>query len=157
MSVQFLRPDELRSVIRQHGFSVKALARYVGLDVRSLQRRFRQQLRTTPKAWIIRERMSIAPQLLAAGHSNKEVAASLSYTCESNFCRDFKRHFGSAPQNFTRISQAEPLVSRFDSESSCFDTAGELLQRSASAFSHHASQLPASISGPCCLAGNSAM
>jgi len=75
----------------------------LGLDVRTLERRFGEQFRTTPKAWIIRERMSFAPPLLAEGLSNKQVAASLNYTCESNFCRDFKRHFGRAPQRFTRI------------------------------------------------------
>ena len=75
----------------------------LGLDVRTLERRFGEQFRTTPKAWIIRERMSFAPPLLAEGLSNKQVAASLNYTCESNFCCDFKRHFGRAPQRFTRI------------------------------------------------------
>jgi len=100
---------------------VKALAVHVGLDVRTLERRFCEQFRTTPKAWIMRERMSFAPRLLAEGLSNKQVAASLSYTCESNFCRDFKRWFGSAPQEFARIKGPVPLVSRFDKELSRFD------------------------------------
>jgi AraC-like DNA-binding protein len=99
--------DELRVVIRQKGFRVKVLALNVGLDVRTLERRFNEQFRTNPKSWIVRERMSCAPPLLAEGLSNKEVAASLSYTCESNFCRDFKRCFGSAPQEFARV---HPLV-----------------------------------------------
>ena len=103
MSAQLLRTDELRFAIRQKGFCVKALAMQLRLDVRTLERRFHEQLRMTPKAWIMRERMSFAPPLLAEGLSNKEVAASLSYTCESNFCRDFKRFFGCAPQKFARI------------------------------------------------------
>ena len=101
-------------MIRQKGFRVKVLALHVGLDVRTLERRFGEQLRTTPKAWITRERMSFAPPLLAEGLSNKEVAASLSYSCESNFCRDFKRHFGCAPQKFARSSGPARLVSCFD-------------------------------------------
>ena len=108
MSAQLLRTDELRIVIRQQGFCVKLLAVQVGLDVRTLERRFREQFRTTPKKWIVRERMSLAPPLLAEGLSNKQVAASLSYTCESNFCRDFKRCFGRAPQEFARIHEAVP-------------------------------------------------
>ncbi len=76
---------------------------HIGLDVRTLERRFGEQFLTTPKMWIMRERMSFAPTLLAEGLSNKQVAASLSYTCESNFCRDFKRDFGRAPQKFARI------------------------------------------------------
>jgi len=102
MSAQRLKADELRVIIRRNGFTVKALAVQIGLDVRTLERRFGEQFSTTPKAWIIRERMSFAPPLLAEGLSNKQVAASLSYTCESNFCRDFKRHFGYAPQTFAR-------------------------------------------------------
>lgn len=98
---------------------MQALAVNVGLDVRTLERRFGQQFHTTPKTWIMRERMSFAPPLLADGLSNKQVAASLSYTCESNFCRDFKRHFGRAPQEFARTSRMVPFVSHFDKELSC--------------------------------------
>jgi AraC-like DNA-binding protein len=100
------RAEELRIVIRQKGFRVKALAVHVGLDMRTLERHFGEQFRTTPKAWIMRERMRFAPPLLAEGLSNKEVAAFLSYTCASNFCRDFKRYFGCAPQEFTCINRS---------------------------------------------------
>ena len=102
MSAHSPKTDELRVVIRQNGFRVKALAVHVGMDVRTLERRFSEHFHTTPKAWIIGERMSSAPPLLAEGLSNKQVAASLNYTCESNFCRDFKRYFGRAPQKFAR-------------------------------------------------------
>lgn len=110
MSAQHLKPDELRIIIRQKGFSVKVLAVQIGLDVRTLERRFGEQFRTTPKAWIIRERMGFALPLLAEGLSNKQVAAFLNYTCESNFCRDFKRYFGSAPQEFVRMGSISTRV-----------------------------------------------
>ena len=114
MGVRFLRADELRVIIYQTGFRVKGLAAHLGMDMRTLERRFDEQLHMTPKAWIIRERMSFAPPLLAEGLSNKQVAASLSYTCESNFCRDFKRRFGSAPQEFTRTNEFAEVLSRSD-------------------------------------------
>jgi len=103
MSQRTLNAEELRFIIRQNGFSVKVLAVHLRVEVRTLERRFREQFRTTPKSWIMRERMDFAPPLLAEGLSNKEVAASLSYTCESNFCRDFKQCYGCAPQKFERI------------------------------------------------------
>jgi AraC-like DNA-binding protein len=106
VSAHSLRTDELQAIVSQKGYRVKAVAVHLGLGVRTVERRFREQLRTTPKAWIMRERMKLAPPLLVEGRSNKEVAASLSYTCESNFCRDFKRYFGYAPQEFTRIKQS---------------------------------------------------
>jgi AraC-like DNA-binding protein len=100
MRVQSLKAAELRIVIGQKSFCVKALAAHVGLNVRTLERRFRDQFQTTPKAWITDERMSSAPGLLASGLSNKEVAAFLRYSCQSNFCRDFKRYYGHPPQEF---------------------------------------------------------
>ncbi len=100
-----LKRDKLRIIVKQNGFSVKGLAVHVGMDVRTLERHFSVQFHTTPKAWLMRERMSFAPALLAQGLSNKQVAASLRYTCESNFCRDFKRYFGCAPQEFAHIHE----------------------------------------------------
>ena len=107
MSAPSLKTNQLRILIRQQGFSVNVLAVHIGLDVRTLERRFREQLCTTPKAWVMRERMNFAPPLLAEGLSNKEVAASLSYTCESNFCRDFKRYFGTTPQQFAKVQRLD--------------------------------------------------
>jgi AraC-like DNA-binding protein len=103
MRAHLLKVDELRIVASRQNFCVKALAARVGLNVRTLERRFRDQFQMTPKAWIICERMRSAPGLLAVGRSNKEVAALLSYTCDSNFCRDFKRHYGHSPQEFERM------------------------------------------------------
>jgi AraC-like DNA-binding protein len=116
-----LDPDELRSALRRAKFRVKALARQVSLDVRTLERRFDKQLCVTPKAWIIRERMRLALMFLAQGLSNKEIAASLKYTHESNFCRDFKRFFGFPPQTSRKQGSSNPTTSRFDKELSCFD------------------------------------
>ncbi len=129
VSAHLPRGDDLRVVIRQKGFRVKALAVHVGLVVRTLERRFGEQFRTTPQTWITRERMSFAPPLLAEGLSNKQVAASLSYTCESNFCRAFKRYFGYAPQEFARLVA---LMSRLDKELSRFDKCKELPRQSTS-------------------------
>jgi AraC-like DNA-binding protein len=127
MKAHRLEPSTLWLIIRQQGFNVKRLAMYFGLSTRTLERRFRQQFRTTPKIWITHERMRLAPPLLADGFSNKEVAASLHYTCESNFCRDFKRCFGYAPQEFRRVQKkAVVFVSRFEKELSQFDKAAEL-------------------------------
>ncbi len=97
-----LNHDKLRILLGQKGFTIKTLATHLGLDVRTLQRRFQAQWRTTPKLWIIRERMLLAPPLLREGLGNKQVAARLNYSCESNFCRDFKRYYGCAPQKFAR-------------------------------------------------------
>lgn len=102
MRDHILRADDIRDIVRKQSFKVRALAVAMGMTVRTLERHFKEQFGTTPKAWITRERMNFAPTLLADGLLNKEVAASLGYTCESNFCRDFKNHYGSTPQKFAR-------------------------------------------------------
>ena len=132
MNPHLPKTDELRIIIRRNGFNVKVLAVHVGLGVRTLERRFSEQFRTTPKAWIIRERMNSAPLLLAEGLSNKQVAANLNYTCESNFCRDFKRCFGCAPQEFARTVGAFETASHSDKELSRIDKRAELCRQSAS-------------------------
>jgi AraC family transcriptional regulator, carnitine catabolism transcriptional activator len=101
--------DELRVIVRETGFTVKVLAAHVGMDVRTLERRFRDQYHTTPKHWIMLERMRSAPPLLTEGLLNKQVAAVLGYTCESNFCRDFKRYFGCTPQKFAHSPSGTPV------------------------------------------------
>src|SRR3954468_23983940 len=113
MSAYSLKTDELRFALTRIDFNVKSLARHFGLGVRTLERQFAKQYHTTPKAWMMRERIDFAPSLLGEGLSNKQIAASLKYTRESNFCRDFKRRFGSTPQKF--LTEGDHLMaSRFD-------------------------------------------
>ena len=102
MSALFLEGNELREIIKKNGFKVTRLAAHAGLGKRTLERRFSEQFGDAPKRWIIRERMNLARTLLGKGLSNKEIAAELSYTFESNFCRDFKRFHGYPPQTLVR-------------------------------------------------------
>ena len=106
MSTHRLKEEDLSVFIRRKGFRVKVLAVHVGLGMRTLERQFQEQYSTTPKHWIMLERIKCAPPLLANGLLNKQVASSLGYTCESNFCRDFKKHFGCAPQKFAQVRRS---------------------------------------------------
>jgi len=122
----FFQEDELRVIIGQKGFCVKGLAAHLGLEVRTLGRLFGAHFGTTPKMWIMRERIALAPPLLAEGLANKEVAASLGYTCESSFIRAFKRYFGRTPQEFVRLQEGCSCVSCLDDELSCSEEGAEL-------------------------------
>lgn len=102
MSAHILQADELRRATRETGFRVKPLAEQIGLDVRTLERRFGDQLLTTPSDWIRRERITTALPLLAAGLSNKQIADRIGYTYSTNFGRDFKRVFGCTPRKYLR-------------------------------------------------------
>ena len=121
MSHHHLDRAELRRALSQSSFTVKGLAAYLRLGLRTFERAFTQQYDTTPKTWIIQERMNLALPLLTNGWSNKEVAAELGYSCESNFCRDFKHYFDCAPQAWARQRMTIIPVTRFDKASSRFD------------------------------------
>jgi AraC family carnitine catabolism transcriptional activator len=102
MSARTLSFPDLLQAVSESGFRVKKLASWAGVDVRTLERQFDEQLRMTPKAWIIGKRMAAAHGLLARRFSNKEVAVRLGYGHALSFCRDFKRRFGCPPQEFAR-------------------------------------------------------
>jgi AraC-like DNA-binding protein len=103
---RLLKEDDVRQIIQTDGINVNTMALRFGLHVRTFERRFAKQFQISPKAWIISERMRRVPLLLMEGLSNKEIAACLGYTRECNFCRDFKKQFGCAPQKFEKARRA---------------------------------------------------
>lgn len=114
-------------------YSAKQLARENGLHVRTLERRFGQQLKIPPKRWLIQRRLARGYALLLRGLSNKEIAGKLGCSQVSNFCRDFKRNFGCSPQDLARriapcgfVTSRDKGLSCFDKELSRFDKASQL-------------------------------
>ena len=112
---------ELGSIVKKNGYRVDKLAVSIGFHVRTFERLFFEQFKITPKVWILREKMKSAAPLLIQGLSSKQVAASLEYTCVTNFCRDFKRHFGRAPKEFVVMERARRALSEFDKQLSQID------------------------------------
>lgn len=110
MSAYSLQADQLRQVTRETGFRVKPLADQMGLGIRTLERRFEEQLLSIPSDWIRQERITASLPLLAAGLLNKEVADRLGYTNSANFGRDFKRVAGCTPREYLRrkYDETEP-------------------------------------------------
>ena len=102
MGAHFPLADQLRQVAWDRGFRVTPLANQIGIGVRTLERRFEAELRSTPKDWIRHERITASLPLLAAGLLNKEVADRLGYTRSANFGRDFKRVLGCTPRQYLR-------------------------------------------------------
>ena len=94
------------------------------VDLRTLERWFNESFSTTPKAWLVHERITAALPLLTRGLSNKEVANRLGYTRSANFGRDFTRVLGSTPRKYLLeklrpkavkpIAGAKESVSRFE-------------------------------------------
>jgi len=67
------------------------------LNVRALQRLFREYVGVSPKWVIQRYRLFEAAERLAAGADGAEVAQSLGYFDQAHFIRDFKAMVGQSP------------------------------------------------------------
>jgi AraC-like DNA-binding protein len=82
----------------------EALAREVGLSVRTMQRLFREYVGVSPK-WVIRRyRLQEAAWRLAQGTNEplSELAAALGYFDQAHLARDFTRLFGCPPSEYQK-------------------------------------------------------
>lgn len=78
------------------------LARISGLGPSQLRRQFHKHLRTSPRQWLIRERLIHAQSLLVAGGSLAQVAERCGFCDVYHFSREFKRSIGVAPSSWRR-------------------------------------------------------
>jgi AraC-like DNA-binding protein len=76
------------------------LARAVGLGVRTLERRFREETGMSPGAWRRQNWLLRAMERLAAGEAVKNVAADTGYASPSAFVAAFREAFGTTPGRY---------------------------------------------------------
>jgi transcriptional regulator GlxA family with amidase domain len=96
-------------IAHQASYSVSALAKSCNVSVRSLERHFLSAVGDTPRGWIKRLRMQKAIELLRDGSTVKETSAWLGYEDPSHFSREFKYHYGFAPN---KIADPPPKTGR---------------------------------------------
>lgn len=86
--------------------SVGDIAAAVGMNQRSLERRFRRHLDHSPREELIRVRMEKARTLLReTGMGLDQVAEHSGFADASYLCRTFKRHEGSTPTQYRKKHQ----------------------------------------------------
>ena len=73
------------------------LAKRCGVSLRTLQRFFIQKFGTTPKVWLFQQRQMEAANQLQRGRWIKETAIDLGYNHQTQFSREFKKHWGYPP------------------------------------------------------------
>ncbi len=104
------------------GYSVSVLAESCNVSVRTLERFFLRVMHESPRCWLKRLRMQRAIELLRDGSTIKVTAACLGYEDPSHFSREFKDHYGLAPNKYakpaaetaatTKMSHSAMILSR---------------------------------------------
>jgi transcriptional regulator GlxA family with amidase domain len=83
--------------------SVSRLANRIGMSARHLSRVFREELGTTPAAWVEQARVNAACALLGAGRdAPKQVAAQCGFANADTLRRAFLRHVGVSPSDYRK-------------------------------------------------------
>jgi len=87
------------------------LAKECNVSLRTLERFFLKEFGKTPKKWIREQRQICAAKCLEEGHWPKEAAASLGYTNQNQFSREFKDYWGLTPLEYVRRAVLEGQLS----------------------------------------------
>lgn len=99
--------DILRRRLEQEQ-PIAALANTLGVSERTLQRRFRQATGLTPLAYLQKQRLDTARELLRTSNlSVAEVAGQVGYQDVSHFCRLFQRAMQQSPGAYRRASRGK--------------------------------------------------
>lgn len=103
---QFLTPamDYLKENLTEPSLQISAMAQKAGVSAVYLRRIFKKKYGISPAAWIIRERMRLAKNLLEGGEfrSVQAVAAQVGYRDSLYFSRIFRKQFGLSPTEYCR-------------------------------------------------------
>ncbi|EYF00559.1 GlxA family transcriptional regulator [Chondromyces apiculatus] len=85
------------------------IARRAALSVRTLNRRFRDQVGTTPLQWLLRARVRRAQRLLeTTSHSVERIAAEVGFGSATAFREHFQRLVSTSPQAYRRAFGSAP-------------------------------------------------
>ncbi len=87
--------------------SLAALSARAGLSSRHFARVFRQELGSTPSAWVEAVRIDGARELLEAGERPKQAAAACGFGDIDTFRRAFQRRVGVTPAEYRRRFEAD--------------------------------------------------
>lgn len=101
--IEYLRKapeNEWACLARFANFRVGELATILGLNVRYVERLTRSKFGSSPREFLLRQRMNAARDLMRSADSIKEVSFQLGYTHPTIFNRHFKQFYGLTPTEF---------------------------------------------------------
>jgi AraC family transcriptional activator FtrA len=83
--------------------TIGALARRAAMSPRTLQRQFRDTVGLSPAAWLVRERVGIAKDLLESSSAAlQSIAARAGFGSQESFRRHFRRVTGTSPTAYRK-------------------------------------------------------
>jgi transcriptional regulator GlxA family with amidase domain len=91
---------------------VEDIARRAAMSVRSLNRRFKEQVGTTPLKWLLKARVRRAQVLLeTTSHSVERIASEVGFGSVTALREHFRRIVRTSPQAYRRSFQSRPQAS----------------------------------------------
>lgn len=86
--------------------TLASLAGHAHMSSRTLSRRFREQIGTTPLHWLIRARLRQAQYLLeCTDHSVERIASQTGFGSSATLRAQFRQHLGTSPKAYRRAFQ----------------------------------------------------
>jgi AraC-like DNA-binding protein len=85
---------------KQTGFKASALAEKLNVSRWALHRHTKKLFGQSPQAWLNKQRLVLAVEMLKDCNSIKWLAGELGYKDESHFCHQFKRCYRLSPAKF---------------------------------------------------------
>ena len=98
-----LSHEQQKAFGKMASYDANAIALFLGVSSRQLQRMFHRNFGSPPQHWLNRQRISAAKQLLLSEHSIKEVAFELGFKQISHFCRQFKQYAGLPLHSLSKL------------------------------------------------------
>jgi AraC-like DNA-binding protein len=105
---QWLSAEQVAALARQANYQPKRLAREIGLNARTFERRFRRAFGAAPRVWLAGQRMTDAVALLELGYNAKQVAAAVAFRHLPSFVRKFRLEMGITPKVFAGREMSGP-------------------------------------------------
>ncbi len=96
-------PNSLQQVVQNHKFTnltTADMAFLCNMSLSTFKRKFQAAYHTSPKKYVIAEKMKKAAQLLQGHKKPSEIYFDLGYENLSSFSNEFKKHFGTRPSSY---------------------------------------------------------